>query len=151
MTASQVYHFDVPMAIHSTVSWSQVRDVGPLIDHTRQISGSGALDLGIYNLVFQAAPIWLTARQKDTQPAPGFSRGYSATRSFVYEQIQDIIHKLSKTFRGRCWTPHDRPFSIKTLGRETAPLQNLISWCNGTIGFQLSQHTHPQVGHPWNP
>jgi len=46
----------------------------------------------------KAAPIWLAERQKDTQPAPGFSRGYSATRSFVYEQIQDIIniHELSK-------------------------------------------------------
>jgi len=53
VTTSQVYHFDVPMVTRSTVSWSQVRDVGPLIDHTRQISGSRALDLGIYNLVVQ--------------------------------------------------------------------------------------------------
>jgi len=53
VTASQVCHFDVSVATRSTVSWFQVRDFGPLIDHMRQALGSRALDLTIYNLVVQ--------------------------------------------------------------------------------------------------
>lgn len=53
VTTSQTCHFGVPVAAHSTVSWSQVRVLGPLIDHARQTTGPGSLDLPIYNLVAQ--------------------------------------------------------------------------------------------------
>jgi len=53
VTTSQVCHFDVLVATCSTVSRSQVRDLGPLIDHMRQTSGSGTPDLPIYKLVAQ--------------------------------------------------------------------------------------------------
>ena len=36
---SRACHLDAPVATHSTVSWSQTRDVGPLIVHTRQTMG----------------------------------------------------------------------------------------------------------------
>ena len=48
-----VCHFDVPEAARSTVSWSEVRGLGPLIDHTRQTVGPETLDLPIYNLAAQ--------------------------------------------------------------------------------------------------
>jgi len=52
VTTLQACHFGVPLAPHSTVSWSQVRVLGPLIDHARQTIGS-VTDLPIHHLVAQ--------------------------------------------------------------------------------------------------